>query len=140
MSIERNASRLGAAMIMEAVGSRLLLCVVRMTKCRRRVMLILEYISTHGTPSGALFEWQPGSPRVASRCMSNPVHHAQVRVGSTRGERDPLQLGLSIPVTLLVLCQRSHTGLQDAAPPPVFACCNVYGVPYGEGIFQVRPK
>ena len=26
--------------------------------------------------------------------MSNPVHHAQARVGSTRGERDPLQLQL----------------------------------------------
>ena len=54
-------------------------------------MLILEYISTHETP-----EWcaarMSGSPRVAYRRMSNPVHHAQARVGSTRGERDPLQL------------------------------------------------
>ena len=45
-----------------------------------------------GPPSGALRECQPGSPRVACRRMSNPVHHAQARVGSTRGERDPLQL------------------------------------------------
>ena len=45
-----------------------------------------------GPPSGALRECQPGSPRVAYRRMSNPVHHAQARVGSTRGERDPLQL------------------------------------------------
>ena len=49
-----------------------------------------------GPPSGALRECQPGSPRVAYRRMSNPVHHPQARVGSTRGERDsgrdPLQL------------------------------------------------
>ena len=45
-----------------------------------------------GPPSGALRECQPGSPRVAYRRMSNPVHHTQARVGSTRGERDPLQL------------------------------------------------
>ena len=45
-----------------------------------------------GPPSGALRECQPGSPRVAYRRMRNPVHHAQARVGSTRGERDPLQL------------------------------------------------
>ena len=53
MSRERNASRLGAATIMEGswlLGSSLLLCVVRQIICRRRVMLILEYISTHGTP------------------------------------------------------------------------------------------
>ena len=44
-------------------------------------------------PNGALRECQPGSPMVAYRSMSNPVHHAQTaRVGSTRGERDPLQL------------------------------------------------
>ena len=42
-----------------------------------------------GPPSGALRECQP---RVAYRHMSNPVHHAQARVGSTRGERDSLQL------------------------------------------------
>ena len=39
-----------------------------------------------GPPSGALRECQLGSPRVAYRRMSNPVHHAQARVGSTRGE------------------------------------------------------
>ena len=57
-------------------------------------MLILEYISTHGTPEwcAALRECQPGSPRVTYRLMSNPVHHARARVGSKRGERDPLQL------------------------------------------------
>ena len=46
-----------------------------------------------GPPSGALRECQPGSPRVAYRRMSNPIHHVQAaRVGSTSGERDPLQL------------------------------------------------
>ena len=48
MSRERNASRLGAATIME--GSWFQASVVGKRICRRRVMLILEYISTHGTP------------------------------------------------------------------------------------------
>ena len=54
-------------------------------------MLILEYISTHGTP-----EWcaarMSGRPRVPYRRMSNSVHHAQACSGSTRGQMDPLQL------------------------------------------------
>ena len=45
-----------------------------------------------GPPGGALRECQPGSPRVPYRRMSNSVHHAQACVGSTRGQRDPLQL------------------------------------------------
>ena len=45
-----------------------------------------------GPPSGALRECQPGSPRVPYRRMSNSVHHAQACIGSTRGQRDPLQL------------------------------------------------
>ena len=45
-----------------------------------------------GPPSGALRECQAESPRVACRRISNPVHHAQACVGSTHGERDPLQL------------------------------------------------
>ena len=57
-------------------------------------MLILEYISTHGTPSGALRECQPDNPRIAYRCVSNPVHHihTHARVTSTPGGRGPLQL------------------------------------------------
>ena len=55
-------------------------------------MLIWNIFPRMGPPSGALRECQPGSPRVAYRHMSNPVHHAQARVGSTRSERDPLQL------------------------------------------------
>ena len=61
-------------------------------------MLILEYISMHGTPS----EWCAArlSARESKghyRRMSNHVglHHAQACVhcvDSTRGERDPLQL------------------------------------------------
>ena len=43
-----------------------------------------------GPPSGGPRECQPGSPRVAYRCASNPAH--QACVGSTHGERDPLQL------------------------------------------------
>ena len=45
-----------------------------------------------GPPGGALRECQPGSPRVPYLRMSNSVHHAQACVGSTRGQRDPLQL------------------------------------------------
>ena len=45
-----------------------------------------------GPPSGALRECQPGRPRVPYRRMSNSVHHAQACIGSTRGQRDPLQL------------------------------------------------
>ena len=45
-----------------------------------------------GPPNGALRECQPGSPRVPYRRMSNYVHHAQACIGSTRGQRDPLQL------------------------------------------------
>ena len=45
-----------------------------------------------GGHGGALRECQPGSPRVPYRRMSNSVHHAQACVGSTRGQRDPLQL------------------------------------------------
>ena len=37
-------------------------------------------------------ECQPGSPRVAYRRMSNPVHHAQACVGSMPRERGPFQL------------------------------------------------
>ena len=63
MSLERNASRLGAVMIMEG---RLLLCVVRKKIYRRRVMLILEYISTHVTP-----EWC--AARMSARASKGPL-------------------------------------------------------------------
>ena len=49
-------------------------------------MLILEYISTHGTRGVNVSHIVQGPP------TGNPVHHAQACVGSTRGERDPLQL------------------------------------------------
>ena len=65
MSLERNASRLGAVMIMEG-SSRLLLCVVSKRTYRRRVMLILEYISTHGTP-----EWC--AARMSARASKGPL-------------------------------------------------------------------
>ena len=45
-----------------------------------------------GPPSGELREYQPGSPRVPYRRMNNSVHHAHACIGSTRGQRDPLQL------------------------------------------------
>ena len=54
MSLERNASRLGAVMIME--GSWFQAIIVRGNErefilwCRVMLIFILEYISTHGTP------------------------------------------------------------------------------------------
>ena len=48
-------------------------------------MLILEYISTHGPTSGALHEYQSGTPRVVYLVCEQPST-------STRGERNPLQL------------------------------------------------
>ena len=76
-----------------------------------------------GPPSGALRECQPGSRRVPYRRMSNPVHHAQARVGSMRGERDPLHLV-------------EHSG-DAAGVVPAIAHILCVGVPYGGGIFQV---
>ena len=73
--------------------------------------------------------------------MSNPVHHAQAHVGSTRGERDPL---LALPLV-------EHSGDAAGVVPAIahipgratlhhlqflrVAMC--VGVPYGGGIFQV---
>ena len=71
----------------KAVGSIILLCMVRKIICRHRMMLILEYISTHGTPSGALRECQPDNPRIAYRYI-----HTHALVTSTPGGRGPLQL------------------------------------------------
>ena len=90
-------------------------------------MLILEYISTHGTPSGALRECQPGRPRVPYRRMSNSVHHAQACIGSTRGQRDTLQpaehSGDAAGTYCASDCRR--TGPRDAAPSLISAYCNV---------------
>ena len=90
-----------------------------------------------GPPSGALRECQPGSPRVAYRDMSYHVHHAQTCVGSTRGQRGQLQLaGHSGDAAGIVPAVADVP--RDAAPSLITACCNVCGVPYGGGIFQVR--
>ena len=50
-------------------------------------MLILEYIST-------FHAWDPRVVRCAnvSQGVSNSVHHAEACIGSTRGQRGPLQL------------------------------------------------
>ena len=85
--------------------------------------MILEYSSTHGSPSGALRECQPGSPRVAYRRMSNHVLHAQACI-TTRGETDPLQLAEHSGDSG---CR--DTGPRDAAPFLIYACCNVCGGP-----------
>ena len=56
-------------------------------------MLILEYISTHGTPKWCAARMSArASNWVPYRRMSNSVHHAQACIGYTRGQRDPLQL------------------------------------------------
>ena len=92
-----------------------------------------------GPPSGALRECQPGSPRVAYRHMGNPVHHAQARVGSTRGERDPLQLvehsGDAAGVVPAIAHIPGRATLHHLQFLRVVMCV---GVPYGGGIFQVR--
>ena len=81
-----------------------------------------------GPPSGALHECQPGCSRVAYWCVSNPVHHAQARVGSTRGERDPLQLAEhSGDAAGVVPAIADLPG--DTAPFLICACCNVCGGP-----------
>ena len=70
-----------------------------------------------GPPSGALRECQPGSPRVAYRHMSNHVHHAQARVGSTRGERDPLQLVVLFALlVMLLICLFHFRSLEIVIP------------------------
>ena len=73
-------------MITEGSWFQAIIVVVGKRIYRRRVMLILEYISTHGTPEWWLRECQPGSPRVPYRRMSNSVHHTQACIGSTRGQ------------------------------------------------------
>ena len=75
-----------------------------------------------GPPSGALRECLPGRPRVPYRRMINSVHHAQACIGSTRGQRDPLQLvehsgdaaGImpaiaDVPSLISAYCNVSHT-------------------------------
>ena len=84
-----------------------------------------------GPPSGALRECQPGSPRVAYRRMSNPVHHAQARVGSTRGERDPLQLVEHSGDAAGVVPAIAHIPGRATLHHLLFmyVCCNVCGGP-----------
>ena len=55
-------------------------------------MLILEYISTHGTPEWCAARMSARASKVPYRSMSNSVHHTQACIGSTRDQRDPLQL------------------------------------------------
>ena len=55
-------------------------------------MLILEYISTHGTPEWCAVRMSARASKGPLPAMSNSVHHAQACIGSTRGQRDPLQL------------------------------------------------
>ena len=78
-----------------------------------------------GPPGGALRECQPGSPRVPYRRMSNSVPHAQACVGSTRGQRDPLQLAEhSGDAAGIVPAIADVPGPRDAAPSLVCAYCN----------------
>ena len=66
MSLERNGSRLGAVMMMEGRWFQAKMCVVRKIIYRRRVMLILEHTSTHGTP-----EWC--AARMSARESKRPL-------------------------------------------------------------------
>ena len=58
-------------MIMEGSSFQAIWCVVRKRIYRRRVMLILEYISTHGTP-----EWC--AARMSARESKGPLQTCQV--------------------------------------------------------------
>ena len=79
-----------------------------------------------GPPSGALRECQPGRPRVPYQSMSNSVHHAQACIGSTRGQRDPLQLAEhSDDAAGIVPAIADATEPRDAAPSLISAYCNV---------------
>ena len=55
-------------------------------------MLILEYISTHGTPGWCAARMSARDSKGPLPAYEQLVHHAQACVGSTRGQRDPLQL------------------------------------------------
>ena len=55
-------------------------------------MLILEYISTHGTPGWCAARMSARESKVPYRRVSKSLHHAQACIGSARGQRDPLQL------------------------------------------------
>ena len=97
MSLERNASRLGAVILSDngrqLHGSKLLLCVVRKIIYRRRVMLILEYISTHGTP-----EWC--AARMSARGSKGPLPaYEQLCTSCTGVARGTHSSWLSISVT-----------------------------------------
>ena len=91
-----------------------------------------------GPPSGALRECQPGSPRVPYRRMSNSVHHAHACIGSTRGQRDPLQLtehsGDAAGFVPAVADVPGRATLHHLQFLRIVMCV---GVPYGGGVFQV---
>ena len=99
-------------------------------------MLIFEFniISTHGT-SGALRECQLGSPRVAYRRMSNPVHHAQACWLCTCGEKDPLQLAehsgdaAGVVPAIADIPSRAMLHHHVTMSYLISACCNVCGSP-----------
>ena len=89
MSLERNASRLGASDNGRQLVPGYLLCMVRKIICRCHVMLINIGIYFHAwdPPSGALRECQPGSP-------SLPAYHVHER----RGRPGPQNIkAVSIP-------------------------------------------
>ena len=92
MRLERNASRLGAVMIMEGSWFQAIIVRGKSIYRRRTCDVDIGIYPRMGPPSGALRECQPGSPRFPYRRMSNYVHHSQACIGSTRGQRNPLQL------------------------------------------------
>ena len=59
--------------------------------------------------------------------MSNSVHHAQACIGSTRGQRDPLQLAehSGDAAGIVPAIADVGTGPRDAAPSLISAYCNV---------------
>ena len=93
-------------------------------------MLILEYTSTHGIPEWCAARMSARESKFPYLRMSNSVHHAQACIGSTRGQRDPLQLAEhSGDAAGIVPAVADAPGPRDAAPYVMSAYCNVCGGP-----------
>ena len=86
-----------------------------------------------GPPSGALRECHQGVQGSPNRRMSNSVHHAQSCIGSTRRQRDPLQLaehsGDAAGVVPAVADVPGRATLHHLKFLRIVMCI---GVPYGE--------
>ena len=98
-------------------------------------MLILEYISTHGTP-----EWRAARMSAKESKGRLPAYE-QPCTSCT----DMMVLVLRMARSSDSLQLAEHSGdaagvARDDAPSLIFACSNVCGVPYGGGYTYPSPK